>query len=90
MSIITCFENVRLGSTFPSVIDVSPIFDHESRGIQAKIWTHRGDKDNFFQLRKQGDVVGLLCFISDEQEKHLPEFWFNSKVLWDSRPYREV
>ena len=92
---ITNFDVVGLGSNYPVEVLVKPVFSHESSGILASANTYRGvDGTNFVQIRKQGDIVGMFVFQNDEHESkkylsNLPEFWFNSQVLWDSRPYKE-
>lgn len=88
---LTNFERVRLGSTWPSCVDVIKLGLHEENGVYAETWLHCGivnGESSFSQLRRHNaeKKVALFCFSwSDAEYELLPDSWKNSSVLWDSR-----
>jgi len=88
MSTVSGFDNVRLGSSWPACVDVSPISGHECYGVKAVAWAHtfKGDT-NFVQIRKHNKEKQIALF-SFKFELELDEFWQDSTVLWDSREGR--
>jgi len=84
---ISEFKRLRIGSNFPATLDISPIDGHESDGLYAQ-GNYRRERDNhgsFFQVRRHNryDLMALFAFSTDKID--VPNFWRNSKVVWDSR-----
>ena len=83
---LTNFDDVRIGSHFPSCFDIRKISYHESYGIFAQVHTYtKKNEKHYFQLRKHNKdhMVALFAFRFDDLA--LPVYWKDSVVLWDSR-----
>lgn len=77
---ISNFDHVRLGSQFPAVFDVSPIYSHECYGVYAV--AYQGENTGKLELRRKGNHVALFNFF--DKATPLPEYWTDSELLWSS------
>ena len=81
-------SRLRIGSEYPTTLDVVDFQCHESNGFAVSVTAHRMDGDkNFFQLRRINDQLSthFLCLFSNEDPGRLPDHLRGSEVVYDSR-----
>lgn len=80
------FEQVRVGSKFPSVFDCKAICGHEQYGLMAKVWTYKSAREGgYFQFRVKREAHEAALFAFQFDDGKVPDDWATAEVVWDSR-----
>lgn len=72
------FDKVRVGSGFPAVVNISPIYGHESNGLIVSMCN--GSR---LEIREKAGFHALFVYHpDDENDMPIPEYWRDANVLW--------
>ncbi|HID70650.1 MAG TPA: hypothetical protein EYP35_09415 [Desulfobacterales bacterium] len=80
------FDILRVGSGWPTCIDIKPTDGHEHNGICAIVHMRTGyEYSHYVQFRKhnQYQMVAMITFTNEYQT--IPAEWEDSTVVFDSR-----